>query len=52
MTAQGESTALPPLSRPEVLCPRHVFILAINIPAGGSAADPKRQAYSVNSTSV
>jgi len=39
MTAQGESTASPPCKRPEARCRFEGtgnFILAINIPAGGS----------------
>lgn len=39
MTAQCESTAPPPINRPEARCRSYApldFILAINIPAGGS----------------
>jgi hypothetical protein len=40
MTVQGKGAASPPCERPETrlpdLIPPHAFILAINIPAGGS----------------
>lgn len=36
MTAQGESTASPPVVRPEAWCHTSAFFLEKNIPAGGN----------------